>query len=279
MAFHTRSNSFPSRPHPIVQEVDEHLCRLRSSEVTSTSSSISHKLTGLQELHSCVDRLLQLPLAQQALAQEQNEKSTNELLDGSLRILDGCSSAKDALLQTKECVQDLQSIMRRRRGSESGALTTEVRKYLTSRKMVKKAIHKAMRNLKGSSFSSLNNDNETIAFVSTLRDVEAVTLSVFESLLSFISGPKSKPSGSWSLVSKFIHPKRVACEEETEANVFAQVDAALQSFIKTSKSDHKNADNQLDNLESCIQDQEEQLECLFRQLIKTRVSLLNILNH
>ncbi|PQP91638.1 uncharacterized protein Pyn_25284 [Prunus yedoensis var. nudiflora] len=165
MAFHTRSNSFPSRPHPIVQEVDEHLVRLRSSEVTSTSSSISHKLTGLQELHSCVDRLLQLPLAQQALAQEQNEKSTNELLDGSLRILDGCSSAKDALLQTKECVQDLQSIMRRRRGSESGALTTEVRKYLTSRKMVKKAIHKAMRNLKGSSFSSLNNDNETIALL------------------------------------------------------------------------------------------------------------------
>ncbi|KAL6270925.1 hypothetical protein ACE6H2_027836 [Prunus campanulata] len=155
MAFHTRSNSFPSRPHPIVQEVDEHLCRWRSSEATSTSStSISHKLTGLQDLHNYVDRLLQLPLTQQGLAQEQNEKSTNELLDGSLRLLDVCSSTKDALLQTMECVQDLQSIMRRRRGGESEALTTEVRKYLTSRKMVKKAIHKDMVNLKGSSFSS-----------------------------------------------------------------------------------------------------------------------------
>ncbi|CAL8121897.1 unnamed protein product [Prunus armeniaca] len=96
MAFHTRSNSFTSRRHPIVQEVDEHLCRLRSSDATSTSStSISHKLIGLQDLHSCVDRLFQLPLTQQALAQEQNEKSTNELLDGSLRLLDVCSSAKD----------------------------------------------------------------------------------------------------------------------------------------------------------------------------------------
>ncbi|CAL2241261.1 unnamed protein product [Prunus armeniaca] len=143
MAFHTRSNSFTSRPHPIVQEVDEHLCRLRSSEATSTSStSISHKLTGLQDLHGCVDRLFQLPLTQQALAQEQNEKSTNEILDGSLRLLDVCSSAKDAMLQTKECIQDLQaiciqdlqSIMRRTRRGESGALT-EARKYFTSRKI------------------------------------------------------------------------------------------------------------------------------------------------
>ncbi|CAL2241272.1 unnamed protein product [Prunus armeniaca] len=135
-----------------------------------------------------------------------------------------------------------------------------------------------MINLKGSSFSSLSKDNETIAVVSTLRDIEAVTLSVFESLLSFISGPNSRPSSSWLLVAKIIHTKRVACEEETEANEFAQVDAALQSLIKTRKSDHKNADNQLDNLESCIQDQEEQLHCLFRQMIKTRVTLLNILN-
>ncbi|KAI5345253.1 hypothetical protein L3X38_013130 [Prunus dulcis] len=231
MAFHTRSNSFPSRPHPIVQEVDEHLCRLR--------------------------------------------------------LLDGCSSAKDAILQTKECVQDLQSIIRRTRGGESGALTSEVRKYLTSRKMVKKTIQKAMKNLKGienrSTFSSPNQDNESIAIVNKLREVEAVTLAVFESLLSFISGPKSQPS-SWSLVSKMMHSKKVACEEETEANEFAQVDAALNSLIgyKTSKSQYKsveNAQNQLETLESCIQDQEEGVECQFRQLIKTRVSFLNILNH
>ncbi|CAL8121893.1 unnamed protein product [Prunus armeniaca] len=250
MAFHTRSNSFPSRPHPIIQE------------------------------------LLQLPLTQQALAKEQNEKWTNELLDGSLRLLDGCSSAKDAILQTKECVQDLQSIIRRTRGGESGALTSEVGKYLTSRKMVKKIIQKAMKNLKGinrSTFSSPNQDNESIAIVNKFREVEAVTLAVFESLLSFISGPKSQPS-SWSLVSKMMHSKKVACEEETEANEFAQGDAALNSLIghKTSKTQNKsveNAQNQLEKLESCIQDQEEGVECLFRQLIKTRVSLLNILNH
>ncbi|BFG42423.1 hypothetical protein CerSpe_286970 [Prunus speciosa] len=57
--------------------------------------------------------------------------------------------------------------------------------------------------------------NETISIVSKLRDVEVVTFAVFVSLLSFISGPKSQPS-SWSLVSKMMQSKTVACEEETE---------------------------------------------------------------
>ncbi|CAL8121919.1 unnamed protein product [Prunus armeniaca] len=140
----------------VLQEVDELLCRLRSSEATSTSSSsIIHKLSGLQDLHDSVNRFLQLPLTQQALAQEQNEKWTNELLDGSLRLLDVCGTA----------LQDLQSIMQRRLGGETEALTSEVWKYLTSRKMVKKAIQKAMKNLKAvdniSTFSSLNKDNES----------------------------------------------------------------------------------------------------------------------
>ncbi|KAB2636359.1 hypothetical protein D8674_026893 [Pyrus ussuriensis x Pyrus communis] len=256
MAFHTRSNSFPSRPHPIAQEVDELLCRLRSSEATSTSSSsISHKLNGLQDLQDCVDRLLQLPLNQQALAQEQNEKYTNELLDGSIRLLDVCAIAKDAVLQTKECILDLQSIIRRTRGGESGALTSDVNKYLSSRKILNRAIQKALKDLKGiknrSTLSSLNKDQETIDIVIKLRDVETVTIMVLESVLSFISGPKSKPS-SWSLVSKMMHLTKVACKEETEVNEFAEVDAAL----KTSKFDPQ---NQLENLESCIQDHKERL--------------------
>ncbi|XP_062021134.1 uncharacterized protein LOC133737629 [Rosa rugosa] len=347
MAYHTRSNSFPSRPHPVNQEVDEYLSRLRSSETTSvgkinrmeittpttkeqslfisfhfhlfsfcfhlpcflqhafpfclplslscflslpptffflqlrrdgpttSTSSISHRLSGLQDLHDCVDRLLQLPLTQQSLAKEKHQKWADEILDGSLRMLDVCSTAKDAMLQTKECIQELQSIIRRRRKDQSGVVTSEVRKYLTLRKTVKKAIQKALGNLKAnrSTFSSLNNDQETISIFSKLRDVEVVTLTVLESVLSFISGPKSKPS-SWSLVSKMVQSKRIACKEEMKVNEFALVDAALKS--------HKSLDdahNQLNNLNSCIQDQEEGLDCLFRQLIKTRVSLLNILSH
>ncbi|KAI9181060.1 hypothetical protein LWI28_010967 [Acer negundo] len=277
-SYHIRSNSLPSRPHPITSEVDQHLSRLRSSQATSTSSSsssssICHEINGLQDLHGCVDKLLQLPLVQQALGQEQQKKLVDELLDGSLWILDVSSIAKDALLQTKECLQGLSSVLRRRRGDE---ISSEVKKYLTSRKAVKKTIRKALKGMENKCSSKTNEEHETITM---LRDVKAATSTVFESLLSLISGPKASSKSGWSLVSKLIHSKRIACaEEESNMNEFVKVDAALSTL--TSKSDNIICvQNQLKELESNIQDLEEGIECLSRHLIKSRVSLLNILNN
>ncbi|GMN38269.1 hypothetical protein TIFTF001_007503 [Ficus carica] len=275
-AFHTRSNSLPSSHHPLIPEFDEQLCRLRSSEAASSSSTLlSGRLSGLQDLHDCVDKLLLLPLNQQALSKQQNEKCVDELFDGSLRLLDICSMAKDTLQQTKESTQELQSIMRRRRGGES-SLSSEVKKFLNSRKAAKKALHKAMENK--CTFRLLNKDEQT---VSVLREVQSTTLAVIESMLSFISGPKSS---GWSFVSKTMNSKKVSCEEVNEENEFASVDAALNLLIshKMKKSDstlEENAQNELKKLEICIQDLEEGVESLYRRLIKTRVSLLNILNH
>ncbi|KAM3684165.1 hypothetical protein ACB098_11G024000 [Castanea mollissima] len=280
---HFRSNSFPTRAHPLISEFDDQLCRLRCSEATTSSSaSLSQKIIGLQDLNDCVDNLLLLPFAQ-ALAQEQNHKWVNELLDGSFRLLDVCGIARDALLQTKECTHELQSTLRRRHGSKM-ELTREGEKYLASRKVVKKAMQKALKGMKTNSNSKKNKD---LAIVSLLKELEAVTILVFESLLTFIAGQKSQSkSSSWYVVSKLVQPKRIECEgEETDANEFEKVDAALQTLIshKTSKSDYsihiQNVQNQMGKLESSIQDVEDVLECLSRRLVKIRVSFLNIHNH
>ena len=198
---HFRSNSFPNRAHLLITEFNEQLRRLRCFEATSSSStSLSQKLIGLQDLHDYVDNLLQLPFAQ-ALAQEQNRKWFNELLDGSLRLVDVCGIVRDALLQTKECTRELQSTLRRRHGSKL-ELGSEVEKYLASRKVVKKAMQKA---LKGMQTKLNSKKNEDLAIVSMLKELEAVTVMVFESLLTFIAGPKllSKSSG-WFVVSKLV---------------------------------------------------------------------------
>ncbi|EOX97494.1 hypothetical protein SCA6_006043 [Theobroma cacao] len=282
-SYHSRSNSLPSRQHPITSQIDENLNRLRASQSASTSSSIGQNLNGLQDLHEYVDMLLQLPLTQQALAQEQQRKWVEELFDGSIMLLDVCSTAKDALLQTKECTQELQSILRRRRGVEG--LGDEVRKYLTSRKAVKKAICKALKNLKHmenklSSSSSIK-DAENGAVISILREVQAVTISMLESLLLFISGPEAGSKLSrWSLVSRLMHQKKVMYEEEGQkTHEIASAEAGLRSLVKSENMKNvENVQNKLHNSELCIQDLEEELESLFRRLIKARVTVLNILN-
>ncbi|KAH1076861.1 hypothetical protein GYH30_052394 [Glycine max] len=263
----------PSRPYPIILQSNKHLDRLRSSnEASSSSSSLNHKLGRLQDLHECVEKLFQLSISQEALNHECQENRVNELLNGSLRLLDVCTIAKDSLLHTKECMREFQSVMRRRKGGEV-ELKVEIKKFLTSRKVVKKAISKALANLKGTSkncnISSVNKDNQLI---SLLKNVEVVTLSTFQALLQLISGTTQSKSSSWSLVSKKLSCSQLACESE-----FAQLDEALQScmFAKTSKFESMNKlQNQLEKVESLTQDLEEGLEFLFRHLIKTRVALL-----
>ncbi|XP_030950000.1 uncharacterized protein LOC115973898 [Quercus lobata] len=280
---HTRSNSLPTRTHPLISEFNDQLSKWRDFEETSPSStSICQKLNGLQDLHDCVDKLLLLPFTQ-ALAQEQHKKWFNEMLDGSLMLLDVCGTAIDALLKTKECTRELQSTLRRRKDSNM-EIAREVEKYLASRKIQNKALQKA---LKGMQVKINYKNTEDFLIIGVLKELEAVTLTGFETLLSFIAKPNlQSKSSSWSLVSKLVHHKRVVCESpESDANEFEIVDAALQSLIshKKSKSDYfvhiENVQTWLGMLESNIQEFEEELECLSRHLVKTRVSLLNILNH
>ncbi|CAN1770843.1 hypothetical protein LINPERHAP1_LOCUS11719 [Linum perenne] len=271
-SFHARSNSLPSdRQHPLVSELDDQVCRLRQSEATTSSSSIYHKLNSLQDLYDCVDQLLQLPLTQQTIVQ----KSFSELLDGSLRLLDLCSTAKDALSQIKESVFELQSAIRRRQGGRQGDLVAETKRYLNSRKIVKKAIQKALKGIENKKSTSSNN----VEAISMLREAESIVVEVLESLLSFISQSNSK-STSWSLVSKLMASKKN--EVSANTNEFAEVDACLKTStsnacLKTSKSSEE-IQAHLKNLQPCIQDLEEGVESLFRCLIKTRASILNVHN-
>ncbi|KAI4317438.1 hypothetical protein L6164_025305 [Bauhinia variegata] len=222
-SIHIRCNSLPSAPHPLVSQFEEHLDRLKSSEAASSSSSstISHKLSWMQDLHDCTDKLLQLPFTQQALARDH----CDELLEGSLRLLDICSIAKDALLQSKESLMELESFIRRRRAGEVPFIISEGGKYLACRKKVKKEILKALGNLKAikSEFSKTN--QETFSLLCILKEAEAITVSTLESLLIFISCPKERSKQSrWFVISKLMQPKRVACDcEESDTNDFGIV--------------------------------------------------------
>ena len=179
--------------------------------------------------------------------------------------------------------------MHRKRGSEN-RISSEVETYLTLRKKVKNAIHKALRNLKGMEkqcrFPVLNKDTETSSLISMLREMDTATVNVFESLLCSIAGatPGPKRSG-WSLVSKLMQRKHVACEEAAaDQSEFEKVDNTLSTLLGNKNKPVNvvhvdNVHNEVSKMELSIQDLEEGIEFLSRRLIKIRVSLLNILSH
>ena len=255
ISFHARSNSVPSMQHPQAAHVDEQLTRLRSSEAasSSSSSSIYQRLSNLQDLHDSLDKMLRVSITNKALSQVQVEK----LLDGSLRILDLCNVAKDALSQMKEGLKEIQSILRRKRGD----LSAEVKKYLATRKFLKKSFQKVVKNLKVS-----QNKESTDKSLVVFGEAEAMTVGVFERMFCFMSG--SKACGKWSLVTKLMSQTKSTCEDE--ANEFTRLDFVFESGKLLNMED-------VHLLESCIQDLEDGTESLSKSMIKYRVSLLNIL--
>lgn len=262
---HSRSVSLPSRPHPVVPEYDEILFRLQSSDfASSSSSSIRNNLEGLQDLHSCVDSLMLLGETQQELAREGNVQWVDEILDGSLRLLDVCETAKDSLSIMKECMEELQSSLRRK-----GTDSNEARKYLACRKAVKKSVQKALRDLKG--LKTINQEHASLVMFSMLKSVEQVTLLVIQSVLSFVSGPKDQ-----SLVSRMMLSKSSKCEI---ANEFEQMDATMQSIIKQKAVGNDCIQTDVADLKLSIEDLESGVGSLYRHLIKTRVTLLNSISN
>lgn len=232
ITYHVRSTSLPSASHPLIVNSEGRLERLKSSQATSSSShvSICHNLSGLVDLFDSVDDVLQL-------SQSHHGKCVEEVLDESLRLLDLCGTIRDVLSQMKEIVQKLESSLRRKRG-DSG-LSNEVGAYMVSRKQLNKLIYKIFGGLKRMEKSYTTTSLEKDSLSSMLREIEGISLTVFDSLLSFISQPKAR-SKSLSFVSKLLQSKRVSCEREADINEVEKLDINL--LVLKSKRSTKDID-------------------------------------
>ncbi|RZC80065.1 hypothetical protein C5167_042644 [Papaver somniferum] len=124
---HARSISLPTRSNPLAAAVEEQLCKLRSSLLTS---SISNNLVALKDLYECVEDFLST----------EDGKCLDAVLDKSVMLLDVCGTIKDVSSQMKQSAQDLQSSIRRQ--------SNEFDAYMTSRKKACKVIQKCLSDLK-----------------------------------------------------------------------------------------------------------------------------------
>jgi len=279
-SYHVRSNSFPSQSHPNSTRIEQELTKMKTWEATSTSTSdsITNGLFLLEDLYISLEDLLNMTSTQKLVSHHQGEKFVEELLDGSVKMLDICGITRDTVLQIKENVQSLHSSLRRRKGDSS--IEKSVAEYKFFTKKMKKNVTKLITSLKhmeskfGAS-SLLNQDQDLIAVITVLREVIAMNLSIFQSILSFLVGFSSKSKATkWLKVTKLMQ-KRVTCEENMENfNELQCVEASL----RTLSSEGSNvAHERFEALENAIESIENGLENIFRRLVKTRVCLLNII--
>ncbi|KAK2427119.1 hypothetical protein QL285_025719 [Trifolium repens] len=284
--YHVRSNSFPSQSHPNSTRIEQDLNKIKTWEATSasTSDSITNGLSYLEDLYISLEDLLNMASTQKAISQNQGEKFVEELLDGSVRILDICGLTSDTMLQIKENVQSLHSSLRRRKGDSS--IETSVAEYNFFTKKMKKNVTKLITSLKqmeskfGAS-SLLNQDQEVVSVIRVLREVIVINMTIFQSILSFLLGSASKSKATkWFKVAKLMHKRTISCEENMENfNELQCVEASLKillsegSDVAKMQATHEN----FEALENAIEMIENGLESVFRRLVKTRVCLLNIM--
>nr|GMC59826.1 uncharacterized protein LOC109167536 [Ipomoea batatas] len=223
---HIRSISFPSRSHPSIHKVEEELTKLKTLQVSAApeAATMCSGLLGLEQLYKCMDDLLNLPQTLQALSQNQNKKWVDGLLEKSVRLLDICGLARDCISQLKEHLRDLQSSQRRRKGDSSSEAS--ITKYSSFVKKMNKDAKKAIAAMKkmddeidGS--TPLDVHHDISAVIRALREASAVSTSIFQSVLLFLSVPVLKPKPSrWSLVSKLTREKYIEWQNHIQSTSF-----------------------------------------------------------
>ncbi|KAJ1378709.1 hypothetical protein SESBI_47562 [Sesbania bispinosa] len=284
-----RSISLPTRLHPSSQRVEALLNHLKhhysqsvSSTICSVTETIQSDLVVLAELYNCMEELFHSPQTHQALLHYQNGKLVEEALCGSVTLLDACGTARDLLLALKEHVQILQSAIRRRRGDSS--IESSISGYDSFRKKAKKEIAKqlgAMKRMenKVSSFTLMGQDQHMVFLERVLREARTITISVFRSLLLFLSMPGLRTKGS-SLISKLMPMRLFSSENEQKNTCIADLNALCSLLGRGKHSDVKaevqGALRVLETLNVSIDGLEGGLDCIFRRLVQIECHFLLI---
>ena len=269
-----------------------HLKQHHSQPVSSTicldADTIQSDLVVLAELYNCMEELLHSPQTKQALVHYQNGELAEDAQCGSVTLLDACGAARDLLLALKEHVQSLQSAMRRRRRGDS-SIESSIYAYESFRKKAKKEIAKQLGQLKRmdnkvSSIPLFGQDQQLVFLARVLREASTITISILCSLLLFMSMPALGTKGS-SLISK-LKPKRLFSSQKEQKNTdgVADLTAALCSLLGREKNSDSKCEVQgalrvLETLNVNIDGLEGGLDCIFRCLVRNRVSFLNMLAH
>jgi hypothetical protein len=261
---HVRSASVPCHTHPLLLDVDDQLLALRSW--TSNPGQNPLSLAHVRALLCVLDELLHLPLAQAALVRA--ACADDSLLDGFLVLADAFGTFLAALLALRQHAAELRAAVRRRDAAKLASAARAQRQVGRELEQLAAAVAREAARCARASLQASSTTCGAPAELEITRTVaEAVngtavaSASVFSEVgavadaAAALASPASSSSPKKRLpLSSRSKQQRCGSEEQREA-------AAL---------------GKLQELEQCVGELESESEKVFRSLVQTRVSLLNI---
>ncbi|KAF3656802.1 hypothetical protein BC332_31168 [Capsicum chinense] len=225
----------------------------------------------LRDLHDSANNMLHSPLIKREIAHQGQEKWAYEVSETSLRMLEVCGTTKDVMLLVKDHVHDLKCTFRRISVGENATTENKFAPFHCHRKKLKKEMLKRLHSLKGMKNntkcidSSIDDKNNLMVVVNVLREVRVATMSILESLMALMSMPSPNTT-------------RKTSKGYFGSKLLMRVNS-LSSWEKCDAMTLQCANKRLEAVELAIEDLEGELECIIRRLIRTRVSLLNLLTY
>ncbi|XP_047957774.1 uncharacterized protein LOC125203470 [Salvia hispanica] len=260
---HFRSISLPSRlddSKSLESEFEKLKCGSGSSE------SLQSGLVALAQLYNSFEEF------SQKSSGIDDRKSVEESLSRSVDLLDACSAIREVLQMMRENVRALQSAMRRKGTYSDSAVQNDVAAYFSLRKKMQKTVAKTLKTLRKSEIvtgsksksnnHSINADGE---FSFVFEQLAGITSANLRSVLAFVSYAAER-----SLVSRLVAGKS---RGGVNLNEIEDLDLGLRGKMRSDVA------KKLQIVDEIIGELEGGLERLFKQLIQTRVTLLNILTH
>ncbi|CAN6192360.1 unnamed protein product [Urochloa humidicola] len=262
---HVRSASVPwQTTHPVVTDVEVQLVALRSW--TSNPGSNPLSLAHVRALLCVLDELLHLPLAKRALA------GADGLLDGFLVLADAFGTFLAALLALRQHAADLRAAVRRRDAAKLASAARAQRQvgreleHLAAA-VVREAARCAKASLLASAASPAVVEVEVArAVAEAVNDTGAASASVFSAVGAVADAAAALASPASSSPKKRLPPLVNASSSSRSSS----------NKIRDSENREATALAKLHELEQCVGELESESEKVFRSLVQTRVSLLNI---
>ncbi|XP_059638205.1 uncharacterized protein LOC132280097 [Cornus florida] len=269
--FHVRSTSLPCRSHPLISQLKDELTELRTwgsnPNSARTSAWLCDGLSRLRTIHESLDDILGLPQTHDSL--RHHSDTVEKLLEDFLRFIDVYGMFQ-TLIMTLQQEQMAAQVATRRRDDSKIAL------YVKAMKKMAKEMSKLMSTVRSIGRCPVPVPIDDTELGEVIRDVNEVTVLVSVTVFNGISSSFTSQKSSWMGLKLAKRAKKVKVEEGIEEFQQVGVDS-LWGLRKKGDEEVRMVLKKMHELEDCICGIESGSEKVFRSLINTRVSLLNVL--